>query len=558
MDIGIYRKNQNYSCLILIIFNPILFQRTQLKSIISMPANILFIMCDQLRYDYLSCYGHRNLLTPNIDKLAARGVTFTNAYCQAPLCAPSRASFYSGRYQSSHGVMSNEDATGMGENMIADYLRASGYRSAVVGKTHSFKRFSDFEEYGIDTNSDLANSFASGGFEPYEHHEGIYPDPVLPAENGYNDYLKGQGYNSDNPWERCANSSVDSNGNRHSGWHLRSSKYPAVIKEEHSETAFCTKRAMEFIDETGDQPWCLHLSYIKPHWPVIAAAPYHDMYGVDDIQAFVGDERERENPHPVYQAFMQQEYSESYAREDIRDVVIPAYMGLVKQIDDHLGRLFEFMEARQLFDHTLVVFTADHGDYLGDHWLGEKDLFHEPSAKIPLIVVDPRAAANVTRGTQIDEFVEAVDILPSFIDFAGATSCCERLEGRSLTPLLHQHKEINWRDYAISEIDFSDRGARVILGLEPFQCRAIMVRNQRWKYIYHYAFEAQLFDMLNDPQELIDLGRNPQYQQTCAQMNKLMNEWRDNLKRRTGISYDEMIKQGPELDEEFGIIIGRV
>ena len=104
-----------------------------------MPGNILFIMCDQLRWDYLSCYGHKTLHTPNIDFLAERGVRFDNAYCQAPLCGPSRASFYSGRYMSSHGVMANNDPSRIDELTIADYLRASGYRSALVGKAHHRK-----------------------------------------------------------------------------------------------------------------------------------------------------------------------------------------------------------------------------------------------------------------------------------------------------------------------------------------------------------------------------------------------------------------------------------
>jgi len=528
-----------------------------LELVVNSNKNILFIMCDQLRYDYLSCYGHKTLATPNIDRLAERGVTFTNTYCQAPLCGPSRASFYTGRYMSSHGVMGNDDATQVGELMMADYLRPMGYRTAVVGKTHSFKSLAEFKRLGIEMNSDRVAALTSGGFEPYEHHEGLYPDPILPEHHGYTDYLKRMGYDNKNPWDNCANSSVDYDGQLHSGWKLRSSKYPAAIREEHSETAFTTQRAMDFIDETGDQPWCLHLSYIKPHWPVIAPAPYHEIYGIDDIQPVVCSDEERENPHPLYQAFMQQEYSESYARKEVRETVIPAYMGLVKQIDDHLGRLFEFMHTRGLLENTLIVFTADHGDYLGDHWLGEKDQFHEPSVKLPLIVVDPGPEADTTRGQQCDQFVESIDLIPTFLGFTGGRSYRERLEGLSLTPLLHGHKRKNWRNCAISEIDYADRGPRNQLGLEPYQCRAVMVRNRRWKYIYHLEFQPQLFDMENDPDELVDQGNNPEFEQVRAQMKNRMIQWRDSLKRRTGVDYDKMARLGPEVDEELGIIIGR-
>lgn len=513
-------------------------------------------MCDQLRQDYLSCYGHSTLSTPNIDSLAKRGVLFSNAYCQSPICAASRTSFYSGRYVSSHGVMGNNDAAHLDEVMIGDYLMPLGFRSAVVGKTHCHKNLAEITRLGIDTDSDYAKASQTGGFEPFESHEGLYPDPILPKNLGYLDFLKRQGYPGPNPWDRCANSGIDAEGNRHSGWALRSAKYPAAIDEAHSETAYTTRRAMDFIDQAGNQPWCLHLSYIKPHWPIIAPAPYHNMYGSEDIQPVVCDRRELEYPHPVYQAFTQTKYSRSYARQDVRDTVIPVYMGLIRQIDDHLGRLFDFLRQRDLDGNTLIVFTTDHGDYLGDHWLGEKDLFHDVSAKVPMIIVDPREQADSTRGKVNDAFIESVDILPSFVEFAGGSVCRERVEGRSLIPLL-QGQEPEWRNYTISEIDYSDRDPRRTLQLEPYQSRAIMVRNQQWKYIYHLAFRPQLFDLKTDPDELIDLGDNDKYRGICADMKDLIFQWNHSLKRRTGLDYDRMAELGYEVDESHGIIIGQ-
>ena len=130
--------------------------------------------------------------------------------------------------------------------------------------------------------------------------------------------------------------------------------------------------------------------------------------------------------------------SRTFAREEVREEVIPVYMGLIKQIDDQLGRLFRFMEERGLLETTLIVFTSDHGDYLGDHWLGEKDLFHEPSVKVPLIVYDPSREADAARGTVCDELVEAIDLIPTFLEALGADPAeqSHRLEGRSLIPFL--------------------------------------------------------------------------------------------------------------------------
>ena len=524
-----------------------------------MSRNILFIMCDQLRWDYLSCYGNLQLHTPNIDLLAQHGVRFANAYCQAPLCGPSRASFYTGRYLSSHGVMANPDTTRIDEMTLGDYLRPLGYRTALVGKADNRKDPAMLRAYGVAADSDYARAAACGGFEPYARHEGLYPDPILPEDLAYNNYLVSQGYRGGNPWHEFANCGVAADGTLRSGWRLRNSHYPSRVAAEHSETAWATSRAIDFLEtQEGDRPWCLHLSYIKPHWPLMAPKPYHAMFGVEDIPPVVRDVTERENPHPVYRAFMEQEYSETYARDAARERVIPAYMGLIRQIDDELGRLFAYLKQRELFDSTMIVFASDHGDYLGDHWLGEKDLFHEPSVKIPLIVLSPNRTADETRGSVCSEFVEAIDLLPTFVEYAGGNICHERVEGHSLMPLLRSHQPpADWRRYALSEIDYSDRGARTLLDIPPYECRATMIRGTRWKYIHHNLFRPQLFDLHNDPQELRDLGGDPEYETVRREMQLLLIDSRRRLKPRTGMDFDNLAGMGPERDERLGIVIGR-
>jgi arylsulfatase A-like enzyme len=504
-----------------------------------MPRNILFIMCDQLRWDYLSCYGHQKLNTPNIDALAARGVRFDNAYCQAPLCGPSRASFYSGRYMSSHGVMANQDPTRIDELTIADYLKPSGYRSALVGKTHNRKSRAVMDALGINPDSDYARCAASGGFEPFELHEGLYPGTRVPENHGYTTYLNSRGYAGSNPWLEYANSGEDKDGNIRSGWRLRNSIYPARVAEEHSETTYLTNRAIEFLDQQDDNsPWCLHLSYIKPHWPLIAPAPYHNLFNATDIQPAQRSDRELDNPHPVYAAFMEQEYSESFARDEVRERIIPVYMGLVRQIDDQLGCLFEYMKQTQILEQTMIVFTSDHGEYLGD--------------------LNPSATADDNRGNVCSEMVEAVDLLPTFVEYAGGIINHERIEGRSLMPLLRSKiAPGDWRQFALSEIDYSERGARGLLKLAPYDCRALMIRDKRWKYIHHNLFRPQLFDMQKDPQELIDLGDDPAYAKVRASMRQLMLASRRRLKPRIGVPYENLAGMGPEQDEAHGIIIGR-
>ncbi len=381
--------------------------------------NILFIMCDQLRADYLGCEGHPHLETPHIDALAERGVGFTRAYCQSPVCGPSRMSFYTGRYMFSHGANWNNIPLRVDEWTMGDYLRPLGMRVALVGKTHMTADDAAVARLEVTPESAIGRFVAECGFEAWERDDGLHPEQIADPDLAYNRYLRDLGFEGENPWHTAANSAEGPDGEILSGWHMRNARLPTRVPEEHSETAYMTNRAMAFIAEAGETPWCLHLSYIKPHWPYIAPAPYNDMYGANQVVPANRHPGERADPHPVHAAFMTHDDSLAFQSEEVRHHVIPTYMGLVKQIDDHIGRLMAFLRDEGRLDDTMIVFTADHGDYLGDHWLGEKELFHEAVARIPMIVVDPDASAEATRGVADPRLVEAVDLLPTFLEAKG-------------------------------------------------------------------------------------------------------------------------------------------
>ena len=246
--------------------------------------NILFIMCDQLRWDYLSCYGHPHLLTPNIDALGARSVRFTRAYVQSPICGASRMSTYTGRYVQSHGAAWNGFPLRVGEMTMGDYLRPLGVRTALVGKTHMEADVEGMQRLGIDPQSVIGVRVAECGFEPYERDDGLHgmgPGGARysPQRPRYNAYLNDKGYAGENPWHDWANAAAGEGNSLASGWAMRHARKPARVREEDSETPYMTRRGIDFMREAGDEPWCLHLSYIKPHWPYIAPAPYNDMYG---------------------------------------------------------------------------------------------------------------------------------------------------------------------------------------------------------------------------------------------------------------------------------------
>ena len=291
--------------------------------------NVLFIMADQLRWDYLGCAGHPHIRTPHIDALAARGMRFSNAYVQGSVCGASRMSTYTGRYVRSHGSAWNFVPLSVAQKTLGDHVRPHGMRCAVVGKTHVEPDKLGASRLGMPDEAPATQLALQGGFEPYERDDGIWPSGFRVEGNRYCDYLRALGYASDNPWHDFANSSEGDDGSLHSGWRMRWAREPARIQEQHSETPYMTRRAMDFIREQGENPWVLHLSYIKPHWPYVAPAPYHQMYSPSDVLPVQRHTAERAQPHPVVQGFQNYAPSLGFQGEGVRETVIPTYMGLL-------------------------------------------------------------------------------------------------------------------------------------------------------------------------------------------------------------------------------------
>ncbi len=519
--------------------------------------NILFIMADQLRWDYLSCYGHPHLKTPHLDNLAKKGVMFESAYVQAPVCGPSRASYYTGRTVFSHGSTWNQVPLPIGELTIGDYLRQSGIKTCVVGKTHMRPDINSMNRLGISKTTEIGSVVMEPGFDPYERDDGLHPNNIMKRSEkklSYNEWLNKLGYKGDNPWDSWANSVEGENGEVLSGWRLRNSNKPSRLPEKHSETAFMTNRAIDFIKETKEQ-WFLHLSYIKPHWPYIAPAPYHNMYSQNQFYPVQRSDSEKNINHPVYKAFMENSISKTFSQENVRETVLAGYMGLIKQIDDNLGRLFKFLEENGNMQDTLIVFTSDHGDYHGDHWLGEKELFHEQIVKVPMIIYDPSEEANKTRGKKEKRFIEAIDLLPTFLDAVESKASKHRLEGSSLIPILRGEKISKWRESVFSEIDYSFNEARKILNIGASDARAYMIRNNKWKYIYYKGFPPQLFDLEKDKDEFNDLGQSKDHQNILNQMKDILLERLTDRKNRTAAD-DEFVLKERDYSEDGGIMIG--
>lgn len=525
-------------------------------------SNILFIMYDQLRFDYLGCSGHPFIKTPNFDRLASMGVRFSKCYVQSPVCGASRMSFYTGRYVQSHGAQWNNFPLKVGEMTLGDHLRKLGMECWLVGKTHMKADDEGLDRLGISRDGIIGARLSECGFDVHVRDDGLWAEgpggPYDTRHSPYNEFLESRGYPGPNPWHDHANSGLQKDDTIASGWFIRNATKPANILAEDSETPWLTDRAIEFMSQKRDRgaPWLCHLSYIKPHWPYIAPAPFHEMYGPDEIVAAIRTPQERLDPHPVYAAFMESDVSRAFCREEVREAAIGAYMGLVSQCDAELGRLLDDLERTGQMDDTMIVLTSDHGDYLGDHWLGEKDLFHEPSVKVPLIVYDPSPEADETRGKVCDALVEAIDLTATFIEAAGGDVPDHIVEGRSLLPFLRGEEVETWREYVISEYDYSATPIAQKLNVAPKAARLFMVADERWKLIHAEGFDrCMLFDMHSDPNEMCDLGSDPDFEPVVVRMYQRLGQWGRRNSQRTTFS-DGDIREYRLRAGGKGIILG--
>lgn len=543
-------------------------------------------MYDQLRWDYLSCTGHPHIETPHFDWVASQGVRFSRCYVQSPICGSSRMSTYTGRYPSSHGSFWNGVPLKIGEQTMGDHMRRIGMDCVLVGKTHMRADLAGMERLGIEPDSIIGARVSECGFDLGVRDDGFSPEGpdgvYAEMDTSYNRYLKSRGYEGDNPWHDYANSGVDSGLNVLSGFEAVNSSLAANVREEDSETPWLTTCMLDWLEQryqavspSGGNPWCVHLSYIKPHWPYIVPEPYHQMYTQEQVLPAVKGDAEFDQAHPVLGAFQRGPVAITATREDSRQRVIPAYMGLIKQCDDQLGRLLDYLRSSGRLEDTMIVLTSDHGDYLGDHHLGEKGLFHDCSVKVPLIIMDPDPAADATRNTVNDELVETIDLLPTFLEVhtqSQATDSAKQtaslnhiLEGQSLLPLLRTatpDPSVNTgtfkREFAISEYDFSMIPVRVQMGLEVDQCRWYVVIDKRWKYIaFTGDFRPMLFDLENDPDELTDLGdsNDAEHQVVVKRLSGYLDDWLQRNTQRATMS-DEAIQAATGKSRRRGVALG--
>jgi arylsulfatase A-like enzyme len=230
-------------------------------------------------------------------------------------------------------------------------------------------------------------------------------------------------------------------------------------------------------------------------------------------------------------------------------------MGLVAQVDFHLGRVLDELEAMGRMRDTMIIFASDHGEFMGDRGLGEKELLYDEIVRVPLVIFDPDPRADAMRGKPEARFVECIDVLPTIIEALDIAGAPHRVEGHSLLPFLRDERVEQWRDAVFAELDYGFRRARRVLQRGVRECRAYMVRERDWKYVHYEGFRPQLFALADDPGERRDVGADPRFDAERARLRERLFDWLAAGKRRTTVD-DALVESRTDAHRAHGIHIG--
>ena len=315
---------------------------------------------------------------------------------------------------------------------------------------------------------------------------------------------------------------------------------PTRFPTEDTDSAYFTDKALEYLRGKGGSPWFLHLGYYRPHPPFIAPEPYHALYDPDAIPAPVcarSVDAESEQ-HPLLNHYLRNQKQKKFFQHG--DGIVSAldeqafrqiratYYGMISEVDYHIGRVLDWLEGSGEEKDTLVVFTCDHGEQLGDHYMLGKQGYFDESFHIPMIVCDPAADADSTRGATVDRFTETVDLMPTVLDWLG-TEIPRQCDGHSLLPFCHDAPPTDWREEVHYEFDFRDvRNPNVeqSFGIDMDQCSLAVIQDKRYKYVHFTALPPLFFDLEEDPAQLHDLAGDPGYKPIMLDYAQKMLSWR--------------------------------
>lgn len=439
--------------------------------------NIVLIVTDQQRVDTIGAFGSPICTTPAMDRLAAEGMCFDNAFTPCGLCSPVRCSLLSGYYPHGHKVLTNVSLHPIRESLepkadrLTPALKAAGYRQGAVGKWHVHKNLSPLD-FGFDDHVSL------GDYMTWRRQQGIpVPDEML-------DYSL-----------------------------QRAARDPAPA--EKARPSWLADRAIDLLEgyaKEPERPFLLRLDFHGPHFPNVVPEPYWSMYPPQSIPPWPNAFDPLEGK-PAVQRIKQRHWQTDDMPWSKWQRLIAAYFGEISLIDHAAGRVIERLDALGLAEDTLVIWTTDHGDTIGAHGICNKDYtMYEEIYRVPMIA---RWPGRIAAGSRSDAFVHHfLDVFATFRDIAGQ-GVPEDSHGRSLLPIFRGERPPDWPDEAFCEFHGSHMGLYSVR----------LLRDARWSYIYHTNDIDELYDHDADPWQLDNLAEEPEHRETVKHMRRRMVEW---------------------------------
>ncbi len=478
----------------------------------------LFIILDQFRADCLNGALAEHVNLPNIRALQRDAVSFDAHYSVVNPCGPSRASILTGMYAMNHRSVRNGTPLSDCFTNLALEMQKTGVEPLLFGYTDTARdpRGKDPNDPVLLTYEEVLPGFTEVVEMRLEY--GSFP---------WQEHLRAKGY--DLPEYKDFYIPVPEDPG-----HPPRPDDPAFYRAEDSDTAFLTDRFLDEMQHRTADDWFALLTYIRPHPPLVAPAPYNKMYDPrtlplpkrqagtqqeDAVHPFIAAQRLR----PPMEAMVKgcDGQIDSRNDDDVR-LLRALYLGLASEVDAHVGRIMSFLKETGQYEDTLIVFMADHGEMLGDHHLWGKSHVYDPAYRIPLIIRDPYNPAQ--HGQRVSEFSESVDIAPTILDLSGRNPP-PGMDGHSLRPFLEGVAPENWRDCVHLELDFGEpdvpTAAQTLLGLDLRECNLAILRCDDFKLVHFNAgLPPLLFDMRADPDEMRNLADEPAYADTLLKMTR--------------------------------------
>jgi arylsulfatase len=434
-----------------------------------MKPNVILIEVDQMRGDCIGAAGHPVVETPYLDTMARGGYLFNNAYSATATCVPARAAILTGMSQRSHGRVGYQDKVDWNyEHTIASEFTAAGYHTQSIGKMHV---------YPTRNLCGFHNVVLHDGYFHYCRNSNVPYSQHFDQCDDYLNWLKEKGQNID-----LLDSGLECNS-----WVAR----PWMYNEELHPTNWVTTQSIDFLRRRDpSKPFFLKMSYVRPHSPLDPPKAYYDQYINEDIpDSPIGDWADTEDTNKDGQVF---NTTKGIVNKRALKRAKAAYYGLITHIDHQIGRFLQVLSEHNCLNNSIILFTSDHGDLLGDHNLFRKTYPYQGSVHIPFIVYDPGRLLGGNRGRVISDVVELRDVMPTLLDIAGV-EIPSTVEGKSVRELIASGSDDKWREYMHGEHSGGPISNHYIV-------------TQKDKYIwYSQTGEEQYFNLEEDPQELHNL-----------------------------------------------------